>query len=209
MAYTVSDGAVCEVTIVGRVFEQRCLTILHYQLILPSQGQTIDGNLAINQFNATLNTIGAGSLIGSYAACMAASYSFEAITYQWMYPTRYRRVNAPPAVVQGSTGLNCRQTNIAVAVNRFTENAGRGTTGTLHLPAVPDEWQAGGRLDGGLDEYNNFGTQSRTVSQLPNNVAMNPIIFSKGTPLFSKAVIGHIVGSELRTMRRRTVGRGV
>lgn len=207
MSYNVSNGDVLEVSFKGTYQGQRFLTILHYAVdtgATPSDGPTM-----ISDFDAAFNLAGAGNAMQRYANCLNANANIEQVVYQFIALTRRARVAKIPAVGLGQVIGTDAPPNIACALTKQSDTAGRHGYGTVHMPALVNESFTGGTMNaGGLAVYGGFLSELFRVYTLGGGRSLIPVIFRRTDPANSVSVLRSIAQDTVRTMHRRTVGVG-
>lgn len=205
MPYTISTGAILEFTVRGAVQNQRMLTILHYRF---KSGTTFtDGKQALDDFRtAWVTTTGKGAL---FKACISSEATVLEWRTQWIYPTRYVYQQSSFGGGAGSAGGECMPANVAAALNKRTELAGRHNRGTTHMWGVDRGFVAGGELNGAaIAAYSAFGASLETNVTLTTGQVFEPIIYNRATPNLSAVITQTNIQLTTRTERRRTLGVG-
>lgn len=203
MPYAVPQGGILEVSIKGRFENQVCLSVMHYKI--DSAGGTADGDLAIDTFDAAFNA--AGSFVGFYLAACHADYVCDQVVYQWIKPTRFRRVTKNPIGANGAVAGAKMPPNVSFAISKLGIHATRHGRGTLHMPAVPSAHVVGGTLSvaGGLA----YLPIAQGVSQTFLAGSFIPVLLNRGNFALSEDVVNGRVETTSRVQRRRTVGLGI
>jgi len=208
MSYEVDSGAILEITIRGTLAGQTTLTLFHYRLtVLTAQ----DGLAAIDATNAAFNTALPSSMLGAYTDCQSNQQSIDQIVYQWIYPTRYARVIKTPAILTGAIDAAALPPGSAAAFTKRTDFAGPHSHGTLHLPGAPLQFANEGVWDPAEAATAFLGLIALMNDVLPSSGAgdMTPIIFTRIIPANSQVITSASYMPEIRTMKRRVVGRGI
>lgn len=206
MAYTVGDGAILEFTVRGLLFGETSLSIFHYRLDLNLPPE--DGVQLINNFDAALNDV--GGFIQTFYNCCTTEWRVPQLVYQWIYPTRYARYIISPDGGSGNVPEPTMPSNMAVAITKRTETAGRRGVGTLHMPGVPSEWVTENRIvQEGTIAYGALANRIAAVVNLGLNTDMTPIIYRRSAPAQSPVITSADPIPEPRTMRRRGVRLGI
>jgi len=207
VSYNVNNGDVLEVSFKGTYQGQRFLTILHYAV--DTGFVATDGPTMINDFNAAFNLAGAGNGMQRYADCLNANANIEQVVYQFIALVRRARVVKVPAVGLGQVIGTDSPPNIAAALTKQSDTAGRHGYGTVHMPALVNESFAGGTLTiGGLAVYGGFLSELFRIYTLGGGRSLLPVIFRRADPANSVVVLRSIAQDPVRTMHRRTVGVG-
>lgn len=204
MPYAIPDGGIIECTFRGTVLNQEMLTVTHWQL--DTSGGISDGRLFLEAFCEHIKP--AGALHGQFMACCCNLYVGGRIKLQWILPQRYAAMEFVPTFTTGQIIGQLVAPNVAIAINKQSENAGPHARGVTHMPAVPADFVTDGSLNGaGFGEYNALGTLLKTdIAVLAGNT--HPVIYNRSTPGDSQVIINCNVSEKLRTMHRRTVGLG-
>lgn len=207
MAYDVNSGDCLEVSISSRLFGQRLLSVFHYQLTIV--GGPLDGPTVINTFDGIVNVVGGASLLQTYVDAISVDVTVEAIVYQWIYNNRRARVVKTPALTAGTVVGTTSPPNIAAAVTKRSEVAGRHGVGTLHMPGLVNGSIDGGNLTiAGMDLYGALQTNLATPINVGGGGNMYPVIWNRLNPANPVKVTTSEVKNTVRTMHRRTVGVG-
>ena len=207
MPYTVTNGAILEVSIRGVYETQRFISLFHYRYERPS-GE-VDGRVLINTVNPLINAVGLNFLVSNYADAVHQSAVLEEVVYQWIWPTRRARVVKTPAVLSGTQPGDKAAPNLAMALTKQSDLAGRAGVGTLHMPALTL-----GNLNGGYftlfgqDTYGKMLTRLSDVINIEFGENLIPVILHRANPAVSPAITNAYSNNTVRTMHRRTVGLG-
>lgn len=209
MAYNVGNNAIVEVSIVGQASGQTTLTILHYRLGGAPVETGTDGSAALTALNTVINNQ-TDSLQVRYMACMAVDFTCTAVRLQWLWPIRYRSQERTPQAAVGTSGGQIVSANIAAAITRGGDLAGRGKSGTLHMPAVPANFMDDSILNADAKTaYDGFGARTATIIAASGGLTFTPVLYNREAPAQSQQVTVAASKNTVRTMRRRTVGRGI
>lgn len=203
-------GDIVSISVFGRVYGQRIIMTRNYQVnTATSGGDTRTQLQAIgNQYKSV------GQVVEAYLGLMPEQYQGDVVRSQVIYPVRSSfvdvqmtntgTIDTPEALNQSAAGITLQ-----------TPKAGRSQRATIHIGPLPvDSVQSGTLTAGYVTLLNTLG--ARFLTQLsttgPGAVAMTPIIYHRngdGPLQKSDPVTGYSVNDELRTMRRRVVGRGI
>lgn len=210
MPYTITSGSVIEVTFNSTVGGQVCLSLFHYRV---NAGASItDGGAYLTQFLADINA-GTNDLKTAYLDAASSDLVLQLLTAQAITPTRFTRSEAGPGVNnQGIIVSPALPPATSGAITkRSASQVGRHARGTLHMPGVPTSFNAGGVLTQlGRAGYDALGAALATVITVTGNAAtLTPVIFNRTSPEDSIPVDQGISQTNLRTMKRRVVGRGI
>lgn len=203
MAYPLASGAIIEATAQGRQAGQATLTVRHYRLGPGST--TTDGQAAITAFLDEWVTAIRDPLL----AATGSDWTLESVVGQAIYPQRYRRITRP--VVGGVGSLDPGQApGIAAVIQLYTQAAGTSGSGLVHLPGIPSGAYEDGLMAGFyrllMDEIGEAMADSITTT---GGLSWEPIIYRRSAPTQSQRITGATTMPQLRTMRRRVVGRGI
>ena len=205
MPYAVPDGGICEVIFEGRLLNQQVMNVFHFRL--DQAGGITDGFLALEGINDELNE--AGGLHEKYMECMSRDYKSGRIRSQWILPQRWAYLQKLPTLIVGAVDATVVAPNVAVVMNKRTENAGPHSHGVTHLPAVPIDFVDAGKVAAiGFASYNAFKDKFLAGITTLGTGLMKPVIFNRGTPGNSEDVTNADINENFRTMHRRTVGLG-
>lgn len=207
MPYTVGNGAILEVSIRGSYQTQRFISLFHYTYEVPSG--TTDGVALINTIDPLFNSNIAGSVVKEYTDCLNQGAVLEEVVYQWVHPTRRARIIKTPAVLGGVVVGDKAPPNIAMALTKRGDVAGRHGVGTLHMPALSLNMISGGTFT--LEGQDLYGPL-QTAVQAPLNIEfgenMVAVIYDRAVPANSTPITNVVNNVTVRTMHRRTVGLG-
>jgi hypothetical protein len=207
VAYTVNDGAILEVSFRGQCLQQRTISLFHYRFV--NTVGPLDGLALINAINPLLNANAAGKLLKDYMDACQADFFMEQIVYQWISPTRRPRIVKLPAIANGTVVGTAAPPNIAVALTKKTDIAGRRGVGTLHMPALNLEG-----LNGGEINLLQIGLYGNLLNRLAETVVIDfgetlePVLLHRADPAASPHITTANANLTVRTMHRRTVGLG-
>lgn len=201
-------GDIMQISIVGEIFDQRVLTILHYRVTTGSASGTVYGDtLSWAQYFGGLTA--AGQLLTRYLACCAPEYLMTEIRAQRVAPTR--NPYATDTVNSFGTSANAaRFTNLAGSIAKRGAIAGRWAIGRVQMPGLPSDDIVDGEISVG--QLTNYGTLALSLAQDQNNVGItqvvSPCIFNPTrTPNYTEIVAWDVQRSA-RTMHRRTLRLG-
>lgn len=205
--YLVGNGAFLEVSIKGRMDDQRILSFFHYRY--DTIDVPIDGAGLIDTFNPLFNGAAAPTVVKAYTDVTTTGVLLEEVVYQWIQPTRRARVSKIPAVAAGSVIGDQLPCNLAVALTKKSETAGRHGHGTLHLPGILTDFVVSSRLTLlGADSYGPLLDALFKTFDLVGGAKMVPVIYNRTNPDTSVPITTAQVEQTVRTMHRRTVGVG-
>jgi len=209
MAYTVTNGAIAEVTFKGTLFGETILSILHYRLGGAPSAE--DGREIADVLNTLVNgAIGSGDLLDVYTFPLATAYLTDQVIIQWIYPTRYARIVYTPAIGGGQFDGPSAPSNLAAVITKKGDLATRHSIGTLHLAGVPIEV-----IDTNLLADTYLDTKLGPLTEDLDDVlessptTFTPVLYNRALPSASIEITACEAPSSVRTMRRRGVRQGV
>lgn len=207
MAYPLFVGDIVEVTIRSTVNAQTCLSLFHYRF--DGSGTVPDGGGAILQFLNVLN--GGAGLVAKYAALMGSNCPINELRGQMIRSSRWNPISVAPITPAGTwDGDGVSNPSVAVAFTKRAEAATRSGRGTLHMPGVPEDAMVGGKISNGYrDAADPLEAQIAAVVTPSSGRVWTPIIYNRTNPANSQVIVSVSTEENLRTMRRRVVGRGI
>jgi len=199
---------IIQVTVEGRKDGQTLLNVFHYRCtVAPSTGTPADN---IGAFLTQDWAVDAGRLEILWTPVMPDDYNLRLVRGQRVAPTRSAYVeqllidNGDIAAFQMDTA------NLAWVFVKQTELAGRRGRGTTHMLLPASDWILNGELstEGATARQDLIEAIDDTVVVVSGGT-YEPVIYHPAfSPNFSR--ITHCtIKQEIRTMRRRTVGRGI
>lgn len=204
----VPAGTIIEVGLQGKLFEQRVLNVMHYEVIQVST--TVDYLDEMGQLAGVFGDIGVGSFGAAYLACMPTGYTWDYVTTQSVFPTRLKKVQigiGEPGVAGATTTANVSQ-----SVTTTTIKAGRDQVGGRRLPLATSQ-SASGQLT--VEAFGNLGLladqMETTIEEPVGGGRYRPVIFHRNpaaNPRFDR-IIEVLPQRTTRVVRRRTVGLGI
>lgn len=206
MAYPININDVIEVTFEGRLFAQQVMSVFHYVVTNPVTVPNGAEELAF-----LMDTLNADDgFLAQWLACCSNQLTNATIKVQKIAPLRFLPVQADGISSTGGVGSASMPSNVAVAITKRAEQAGRHGRGTLHMPGVPIEFVTNGSVNiVGAGVYDSLRAQI-LLERTPfgGAVTYQPVIFNRALPLTSQPVLNTVLRREARVMRRRTVGLG-
>lgn len=192
----------------GRMYGQRILNTFYYQV------SETDGIMTRWDAYEKLNEAFAVALglKELFLNCLSADYTLEKIRYQYVNPSRmvYRsfQVNETGALL-GDT----ETANLCASIERRVGTVDAHAVGRLQLAGLPSNTTAAGLiLPGHLAVLNTLAAFMSFVILAGDTfeTAWQPVLFSKvtGQPAVINPIIEAFPHPQVRTMSRRTVGRG-
>jgi len=206
MPLAVND--IVQMTVFGEKDGQTILNVFHFRCtIAPSTGTPADN---LTNFINELWEIDVGAWEIAWTAVHPVDYNLRGV--------RAQKVNAPRGayveqllIDNGEIAVNPTQTaNLTWVFVKQSEFAGRRGKGTTHMLLPSYDWMENGSLtiEGGTARLDLTGLVPNTVV-LTSGGTYEPVIYHPNfSPNFHR--ITHCTTKqEIRTMRRRTVGRGI
>lgn len=207
MPYNVNTGDCMEITIDMRMNGQVLLSVFHY--LINTGGGPVDGVTAIEEMNVLWNSSAPDTFLSDYAGCITGAVTINAIVFQWITTTRRARVVKAPEVTGGILTGDTMPQNLAAAITKRSETAGRRGVGTLHMPAILVANVSAGQLTTtGLAVYDDFLPRLSEEILLVTSGRMIPVVYHRTNPALSAPITGAEQQRTVRTMHRRTVGVG-
>lgn len=204
MPYTVFNGAICQVTVLQRLDAQVLLNIFHYQV--EGVAAPVDGIATIDTLNTAFNAL--GGPFDKMTIVQSTDVAYQAILYQWIFPTRYAYIAYEPLTDGGVRIGSALPANVAASLNRQTDEAGPHERGSLHVSGISKTEVTGASIaqayQADLQELLNVTLESYDLAE----GLLKPVLFNRDTPLNSKRPTHGTVQPYTRVLRRRTVGVG-
>lgn len=215
-------GAVIEVQMHYEVNLQKCMNVWHYEQYGSIPGTVWDAEKAVaDQMFADLGV--APSMPGQFRALLSPAANIIRIQCQQVYPVRYRAyyvdVNVAGTYLGGA---NCNAQNLQASIEKFGIMGTKHDIGAMHIGGLDDTALEDGELTigylGALSNFANIWKQPYAVGA-PGVGGITPGIVKKrkvvvdGKPYYYidglTQLFGVDIKEEIRTMSRRTVGRGI
>jgi len=206
MPIAVND--IIQTTVVGRKDGQEILNMFYYRCtVAPSTGTPAEN---LSALLAHLWEVDAGVLEPSWLNCLPDDYNLRMVRGQVVAPARSAYVEYLVVDNGEINGNQLDTANLAWVFVKQTELAGRRGRGVTHMLLPATTWFANGEL-----AAEGAGERTTLVNTIPLTVVVvaggtyEPVIYHPGfSPAFSR--ITHCtIKQEVRTMSRRTVGRGI
>lgn len=206
MPLAVND--VLEMTVGGIKDGNTILNIFHFQCtVAPSTGSPAEN---VNAFITHLWDDPGGLWFDEWLAVMPTDWTFRFVRCQRVAPTRLAYVEVAQAVAGLAASPAIPTANLAWVFVKQSELAGRRGVGPVHMLLPSADWMTDGELN--LTEQD---SRTDLMNLMPNTIVVTaggtyaPIIYHPGfSPNFTR--ITHVTQKQqIRTMRRRTVGRGI
>jgi hypothetical protein len=209
MAYTVTEGAMLEVTLVQELAGQAVLNMLHYKLHFTGGSIDVDGVAAINHLDGLLNV--AGGLTGKMSTAQVTDLIWKHVRYQWIFPTRYGFVELDPSPAAGAVVDTALPPNDGIAFTKRAERSGRQFIGTFHMGGIAAGDLTAGEINGvRLAAFNAVRDELKaTYTYAPGGEQFIPVIYHRAAPADSPVVVNTVLQTTSRINRRRTVGLGI
>jgi len=206
MPLAVND--IVQVTVLQSRNNQQYMNVYHYRCsTAPSTGTPAENVAALIDH---LWQVPGGTLGPLWQAINADDTFLNRVRGQVIHPTRAAYVEHL-IVSSGNIDANQLETgNLAWVFVKQSEFAGRRGKGTTHMIVPASDWMQDGNLDGnGQIERDAFMAEVDDVQTVAAGGTYEPVIFHPGfSPAFHR--ITHTTQKpEIRTMSRRTVGRGI
>lgn len=197
------------VTFFGSVFNQ--LTMLTHTYKIFSIVGVIDVLDVQEAVCAAVKSAGPHDIETPYSGCLMDGWQCTAIRAQRIYPSRARYSEVPGT--EGGALEGGQASNIAGAIELFTDNAGRSQISVKHIGPMSAEGVTG--INGtwtlaALNALSGLRDQLlEPITVLAGAVDLLPVIFHRAavSPKFDTLTDG-TVKDTIRTQRTRTVGRG-
>jgi len=206
---TVITGDNVLVTFNGTLCGQRVMNTFGY-VVSAVTGSFDDSALAV-AFQTAIAA--AGKLEDAYLACMPSNYTRGLMWWQIIRPGRILRRQITMTGAGGNSGELAETANVGATILRRGDFANRKNISTLHLPApTTSNWlDAGAFTIQAKTAYTALCTEvgrsytlgGGTVCTLSPSILNGPLS-TNVTPITAVST-----GDEVRTNRRRTVGRGI
>lgn len=196
------------ITFVGSLNGQTTMSTFTYGV-----ASTVGSIQQDDAFLALRNAIcSAGKLRDKFVACCPSNWSMVDIWIQVVGPTRYVKYDFGDTGAGPKSDYTANTSNVAAVILRRGDRASRKAISTLHVPAATDaEWITGGLLTvEALTSLGALATEILLPITTSTTVATYDPIINNG-PLSGDITPITISSAkdQVRTMTRRTVGRGI
>lgn len=210
MAKNFINGAVLEVGVLGHIYGQNTMTVLHY--MVSGVLQPKDWNLFRNDFHQQFYT-DLDSFVKNYLEATSDDFFLDGIRYQLIFPTRYAYDYYPTPGDQGGVVQPALPPNDGATITKRNDATGKNNRGSIHMPGVPSTFVVDGFLTAAaIGTYAQIGAKGVTpisLAQLPDPpMEWAPVIFHRVAPGASQPWTTWTVQDTSRVNRRRTVGVG-
>lgn len=203
-------GSIWEVTLRTTASNQKCLNVLHYVV----ETETSTGGIAAESLQLA-NAIDAAGAIGpDFRDCLGSNVIHDEVVAQCIKDTlgtRYARqvldVGDPGAFPAVSDTAN-----IAATITKRTSFSGRWAVGSFHVPGVPIGTYAAGKFTDApyIAAVNVLAAELLQSVTTAGGGVYQPVIYHPdGLHDGYTRLQDAERQEEVRTMRRRTVGRGI
>lgn len=203
-------GSIFELSLRSTVCDQRCINVLHYVVAT----ETSETSIVAESLQLATAADAVGALGPAFRACLAQNCTHDEVVAQCIKDTlgtRYARqvldVGDPGDAVEDATTAN-----VSAVITKRTSFSGRWAVGGFHMPGIGAGFYTGGLVtDVGFKAALN-ALASEMLQPITTVLGGEylPVIYHPDglhggyTPLLETEL-----QDELRTMRRRTVGRGI
>ena len=210
MAYPISGGAILQVTRYCTINDQAVETVRCYQL--PIGNDISDGNAFLIALANAIDMTGAG-----WGGLMTDNQSEDVINISYkaqaIYPQRYAYASLITAHTTGGAGGDAMPQNLAFVITCQGDYPGRHNVGNVHLTGFQDSQTSEGFIvPGFLGIMSNIAvalTNTLFVQSGNDSAQVYPVILNRAAPSTSQPITHATVQETVRTMRSRTVGRGI
>lgn len=205
-------GDIFIVSAFGTAFSQRIILTHHYRLAAINPGVS-DEAARDSLLDAVRGGVGGGDVLeGPYLDLLPPEYTLDWWQAQLISPVR-RAFNV---FLRGNPGAHLDSTetaNQSVAITLRTNNAGRDQVGTKKIGPIPQSANAqsnGSVAPAYLTLLTTFkNSLISDVVDLALGATWNPIFYHGPTAGDWNLITTGVAQQQIRTMSRRTVGRGV
>lgn len=195
------------VTYQGEYCAQQIRNTFHYRLLSPGNSANPESDLlAIAQhFASSLTCVLTSKMLDAQVSTMA----WHGVAAQRVYPTRTIKM-VHQTNFSGIVGGDGLPSNSAIVITKRTRTAGRAGIGSLHMSGVPLMWIVNGSNTNALPYQDVANAMLQIEAVTPINTTMEPGLFNPTTPpIFFSRLFDALPQTQVRTMRRRTVGLGI
>lgn len=206
MPLTVGDTV--QISYSGRCFNQRILFTHNFRVSeTTSSAPATEITLDIAEFFSDA----ANPLREKYLACLPPQYTLDEVRAQVLYPLRLPYASVPLGV-PGEGQDAAETTNLAACFTLHTALTGRDQIAVSHIGPISSVHAASGvwtaSILGALIDLADECTNTYAITAALTTLV--PVVLHKGAnanPRYHD-VVGFRIQQTVRTMRRRTVGRG-
>lgn len=207
MAYPVVTNGIMEATIVQTLYSQTMLSIFHYKL---TSSGVLDGGTVLDEFSNIWGLDAEFSMVKAFSQAQSENVVYNSVVLQWIAPSRYARRVYLSDIIAGTRTGSAISPQTAAAITRQTDLPRPHGVGTLHLGGLlasdvtSGQWNTTGREK--IADLSAFLFREYTT---PSTNVLTPVVFNRAVPANSEKVIRAVGQPQVRTMRRRVVGRGI
>lgn len=198
------------VKIVGKLAGQTIIYDFAYE-VQSIVGPTIPEDSAVQNF-VTAWPIEAGSPFIKIMSAACPQYTCDYVQAQKVFPARrpyFREAIGTPGIFAGTSAAP----SDAGVITKRIDPPRRGGVGHLHITGLDVAGLETGRWnDDVLEALDQIGQSLDDLVALDQGgtvVTWSPVVLRRDDPILSPDIIGYSVAPEVRTMRRRVVGRGI
>jgi hypothetical protein len=199
---------IIEMTVNQRKDGQSLQNVFHYRCtVTPSSGTERANLFSLIQFLWDVDT---GFLEPLLTVCMPDDWILQSVRAQVVAPARHSYAEQL-LVDNGDLSANLLDTpNLAWVIIKQSELAGRRGRGTTHFLVPTNDWITDGELN-----TTNAGNRADLANALDDHIVVpsggeyDPVLYHPGFSPNYSTITHTTIKSEIRTMRRRTVGRGI
>jgi len=206
MAYTVAVGAICELSVLGVLYQQRVMNVFHYRI--KTLGSNADGFESLFKINDAFE-IG-GGVNEKLLQCVSMDVIQLTNRLQWITPVRYRAREFSNTEPNGLVATACELPALAASVEFAGEKADRHGIGRKAIFGVPTNAYNDGRPTSAyFITLGAFATAATGDLTTDTGMVVEPVIFNRANPADSREIIQGGPKNEMRTQRTRVIGRGI
>lgn len=215
-------GSVIEVQIHYNVNGQQCMNVMHYEPGVNYPGTVWDAEKAVAD-RIVANLIQPATVWGKFAALLAQDVFIKRVQCQQIFEQRYRAYYADCNVPGAwATVAPCNAQNVQSSFEKFGIHGTRHDIGAMHIGGLAsDAYDEGYVTNAYLAKLQDFADAWKVsygfdaisgATIIPGIVKKRKVVVD-GKPYYYvdglTQLFGVDVKDELRTMQRRTVGRGI
>lgn len=208
MSYSITLGDIIEIRLGYVISGQRLLNVLHYRVSAEGSIPITNGALWM-QATATFFHNDAACIVQKMLQRTTNEVSFNLTQAQKILPVRYRAAAATSAQL-GDIDPPTAAQNLSRVITKFTQNSGRGETGSFHMAGFPASDYENGQFTNAviLGDSQLADALQANFTPVADQATISPIILSRRDVGVYGNIIGVIQQKSVRVMRRRTVGVG-
>jgi len=207
MAYPVATNSILEATINQTLYGQTMLSIFHYKL---TSSGVLDGGVVLDDFNLVWGRDEDGAMMRGFSNAQSENVVYNSVVLQWIAPNRYARRIYVSDITGGVVVGAAISPQTSAAITKQSDLPRPHGVGTLHLggllasDATSGLWGTGARAK--LATLSGYMSTEYTTA---GGSVLTPVIFNRVVPSASEKIITAVGQPQVRTMRRRVVGRGI